>query len=168
MAAPDFTLMPVYDSMKAYTAQPPVMYPGRHSANHWAVEANERWSPWPDAYGEALQAAVDQASLSFRFEGSSLQVIFEKDATPSTLRYQIDNSPWQAIDQPEEETLLWRGSKGQHTVAIEVSAGTVIDSFLVREEPVGLPGVALGGLIVLLLIALLAVRKPDSPADSDD
>jgi hypothetical protein len=168
MAAPDFTLMPVYDSMKAYTAQPAVMYPGRHSANHWAVEVDEGWSPWPDAYGEARRAAADQASLSFRFEGSSLQVIFGEDAAPSTLRYRVDDGPWQALDQPGEEALLWHGSKGQHTVVIEASAGTVIDSFLVRDAPVALPGVALGGLVVLLIAALLAVRKPDSPAGDDD
>jgi len=51
---------------------------------------------------------------------------------------------------------------------IEASAGTVIDSFLVRDAPVALPGVALGGLVVLLIAALLAVRKPDSPAGDDD
>jgi GH35 family endo-1,4-beta-xylanase len=168
MAAPDFTLMPVYESMKAYTAQPAVMYPGRHRASHWAVKADGWWSPWPDEYGEALQATIDQAALSFRFEGTSLQVIFGEDAAPVTLRCRVDNGPWQAIDQPGQEALLWRGAKGQHTVEIEADAGTVIDSFLVRDAPGALPGVTLGSLILLLIAALLAVRRPDSPADGDN
>ena len=38
MAEPDFTLMPVYDAMVAYTQQAAVMYPGSHAPSHWAVE----------------------------------------------------------------------------------------------------------------------------------
>jgi hypothetical protein len=167
MAAPDFTLMPVYDTMKAYTAQPAVMYPGRHPASHWAVDVDGWWSPWPDEYGEARRATVDQASLSFRFEGTSLQVIPGGDSAPSSLRYRVDNGPWQTLDRPGEEAMLWRGLRGPHTVEIEAGAGTVIDSFLVRDEPGALPGVALGGLVVLLLIALLAVREPANAAGGD-
>ena len=38
MVEPDFTPLPIYDSMKEYiTTQEPVLYPGVHQAEHWAV-----------------------------------------------------------------------------------------------------------------------------------
>jgi polysaccharide biosynthesis protein PslG len=38
MVEPDFTPLPIYDSMKEYiTTQEPVLYPGVHQAEHWAI-----------------------------------------------------------------------------------------------------------------------------------
>lgn len=38
MVEPDFTPLPVYDSMKGYiTSRQPALYPGVHQAEHWAV-----------------------------------------------------------------------------------------------------------------------------------
>src|SRR5690606_25123555 len=38
MVEPDFTPLPIYDSMKQYiTTQEPVLHPGVHQAEHWAI-----------------------------------------------------------------------------------------------------------------------------------
>jgi hypothetical protein len=44
MVEPDFTPLPVYEAMRAYTASlTPTLYPGTHQEDHWALEYQGEW-----------------------------------------------------------------------------------------------------------------------------
>ncbi len=57
LVEPDFTPLPVYGALKEYANQPPVMYPGYHQEDHWAVS----WSGSPA--GEPFDPAQDRSNV---------------------------------------------------------------------------------------------------------
>ncbi|MBL8165530.1 MAG: hypothetical protein JNJ61_26340 [Anaerolineae bacterium] len=74
MVEPDFTPLPVYDAMKQYiTTQQPVLFPGVHQAEDWAIERPQdaELHTIPAAsFGQALTTP----SVAFRAQGSDLIV----------------------------------------------------------------------------------------------
>ena len=77
LADPDFTLQPVYDSLKTYmTTMTPVLHQGMHEAQGWAVTENGDWASVAASqapYGSA-RVASPGATLDFVFEGTALRV----------------------------------------------------------------------------------------------
>lgn len=160
MADPDFNLMPVYDSMKAYTHQPPVMYVGNHWADHWAVSYGEGWRPWLHEYDRARIASADAGPVTFTFYGTSLRVMLGPHGTPDYgLVFRVDGG------LPAERLaccpslVLWRGRRGLHTVEIEPLGELVITHFVVRDDPRVAPGVLVGGAVLLTSAWYMARRR---------
>jgi hypothetical protein len=151
MLEPDFTPLPVYETMNEYMRQPPVMYEGNHPANHWAVAYGEGWSPWLYEYDTARIAGDDAGSLTFTFEGNSLEIALGAHETPDFgIILRVDNGPEQVLDRlccPSAK--LWRGGHGRHTVEIRPLGNIVITHFIVRDDPHVSKGVLVAGAILL-------------------
>jgi hypothetical protein len=99
MVEPDFTPLPVYQAMKEKTQEPPLIYPGWHQANHWAVTYQGDWQAIkePEAtFGDALRADQIGAIATFTFEGSSLSLAVIP--SPGRLRVQIDQDDAIEVD----------------------------------------------------------------------
>lgn len=79
LADPDFTLQPVYESLKAYmTLLQPALYPGVHEPTGWGVTAEGDWQVNADEslpFGRAWLAAAPGAALTFTFHGGELAVL---------------------------------------------------------------------------------------------
>jgi hypothetical protein len=83
MVEPDFTPLPIYDSMKQYiTTQEPVLYPGVHQAEHWAITL-------PDG-AEVVEAEGTAFGLAVRTNQINYTVYSHHDLV---LRWQPDNQP---------------------------------------------------------------------------
>src|SRR5690606_23973857 len=75
LADPDFTLQPVYVSLKGYlTASEPALYPGMHEAAGWGIEATGDWQTVAasDAPFGRIWAAGSGAELAISFHGTGL------------------------------------------------------------------------------------------------
>lgn len=156
MADPDFNLMPVYESMKVHTAGPPVMYAGRHPADHWAVARGAGWR----AAGGALAGGEDAGPLTFTFDGTSLSAALGQN-TPADggLVYEVDGGePRRVVGCCRTET-LWRGPGGQHTVALDAVGDVEITGFTVRDEPRASPAVVAAGLVLIAGVGLAIWRR---------
>jgi polysaccharide biosynthesis protein PslG len=93
MVEPDFTPLPVYDSMKQYiTTQTPVLYPGVHQAEDWRVKLPDD-AEIVDAEGAEFGKAVE-ALNHFSFTAYGTDVI---------IRWQGDggNSPYGRVQRNE-------------------------------------------------------------------
>jgi hypothetical protein len=114
MAGPEFELMPVYNSMKAYTGQSPVMYRGAHRADHWAVSYGGGWSALA---GRRMGAAAGAGPAEFRFSGSSLTIALADSADGAPFTLLVDGREV-IVRQNSESMVTWRGRGGQHTVTL--------------------------------------------------
>lgn len=117
MAAPDFTLMPVYDTMKTYTQQEPVLYRGSHAPDHWAVQS-------------------DDTGTRFTFEGTSLTLRYE-----GLQRESLCGASWSIDAEPLESSpacsgeLVWRGLGGRHSVEFFSINQAEITRIIVKDKP---------------------------------
>lgn len=159
MAEPDFTLLPVYASMQAYTQQTPIMYPGYFQEDHWAIAWSGGWQPakQPKAVLGALTTASSAgASASFVFHGTDLILVTQQGPQAGTLTLTIDDGPARTLDLraptargPHYASLAQGLADGPHQVTLTNTAGAnAIDGFIVRRAPrrtvwllVGLSGV---------------------------
>ena len=74
MVNPDFTPLPVYDSMKQYIAStPPILYAGVHQANDWAIKADAQAKP-TGADGAQFNDALQATDVTFTYHGTSFAV----------------------------------------------------------------------------------------------
>src|SRR5437868_7048073 len=72
MVEPDFTPLPVYDSMKQYiTSQKPVLYAGVHQAESWAI-TKPTDAKLVDADGAEFGKAIETPNLSFTAYGTDV------------------------------------------------------------------------------------------------
>jgi len=157
MVEPDFTPLPVYEAVKEYANQPPVMYPGYHQEDHWAVSwsgspgKSDTWQMVRDeraVLGSYRVAVGAGENLSFSFAGTELDlgVVAGPDAG------QLD--VW--VDSDNEEptlTLDLRSDAPQFGVVKPIAGG--LDDGLHRVEimhtprPTGAAGpVGIDGFIV--------------------
>jgi hypothetical protein len=167
MVEPDFTPLPVYEAIKAQTRTQPLVYPGWHQADHWAIAYQGTWQPveHPAAtFGDALTGqSGDRASFTFAGTHLSLAAIGD-----GRLRWQIDqNKPVEvALEQARPDSPLTVASRlpsGPHRVELEVVAGPIIiDGYIVEDDPYPLlrpAGVALAGVIVVTALWLWRSRR---------
>jgi hypothetical protein len=172
MAEPDFTLLPVYASMKAHMHQTPVMYPGWFQEDHWAVTWTDDWSLMTDTtatLGHLRQATRPGAALRFIFAGTDLILVTARGPEAGTLTVRIDDAPPQTYDlqaetrQPQTRLPIARNLRdGQHAVEIaSESGGSLVDGFIVRRVP-DRTGAILAALAVCLAGVWFFVRRPQT------
>ena len=142
MVEPDFTPLPVYDAVKEYANQPPVMYPGYHQEDHWAVHYEGQWSTAADeqavlgAYRRSEEAG---AGLSFAFHGTDLTLVVVKSEAAGALQVVVD-------DRPPVEVVL-RSSAPEFGVQVPIACGLADREHRVQITALS-EGVALDGFIV--------------------
>ncbi len=185
MAEPDFTLLPVYQTMKDYLATARVIYPGWFQEDHWAVEWRGDWKVVHDdryTFGKA-KMSEGQASLRFTFEGSEVVLLAAgpdagaSEACAGEPRSGSLSPPCGALEvrvnggspstfnlQPEITRLPLARSlpAGRHTVEVVATGSVTIDGFIVRRAPDLAPGLA---LLLGVVLALLALRRPRAAAE---
>ncbi|MEP7356575.1 MAG: hypothetical protein ABI847_05005, partial [Anaerolineales bacterium] len=133
MADPDFTLLPVYDAMKAYMHQTPVMYPGWFQEDHWAITWQGDWQTQADpaaVLGAQKVAGADGATASFTFEGDELILVTRRAPRGGLLLVRVDQQPAVTFDLDAATTVsavqlpVARGlSAGQHQVTLTNLSG---------------------------------------------
>ncbi|MBZ0299772.1 MAG: cellulase family glycosylhydrolase [Anaerolineae bacterium] len=120
MVEPDFTPLPIYDSMKAYiTTQEPVLYPGVYQAEHWAVSV-------PDAAQlvERPGAEEDVAVLT-------TEATFTTYGTAVWLRWRGGGEVLE-VERDGENTLA--GGHCTHELAVDEWHLTVLCSSLTPQQ----------------------------------
>ena len=150
MVEPDFTPLPIYDSMKQYIASAaPMLYAGVHQADDWAIKADaEAKSVSADgtAFGEALQAS----DVTFSYHGTGMVVRW---TSPANLSLTIDGA--MMTTSPGEFSTAQTFSAETHTVHLTSAAQFLLDSVTVYDRstpnllPLILVGAALGGLALV-------------------
>lgn len=154
MVEPDFTPMPVYDSMRNYiTGLIPTLYPGTHQEDHWALAYEGSWETVADeaaVLGSYRRAEGPGVVATFVFEGSSLTLTPGPDS--GEIEVTVDNGPPRQIvldGRPVRLFSSWR--KGSHRARIAVVTGWVsIDSLTIREPDWGWRAVM--GLLILIVL----------------
>jgi hypothetical protein len=146
MADPDFNLLPVYDTLKAYMHQTPVIYPGWFQEDDWAVTWSGSWQTVSDpaaVLGAEKVAQAPGASAHFVFDGTELVLVTRRGPQAGKLVVSIDHNAGQTFDlqsesdQPAVQLGVARGlAAGQHLATIVSLAGNnVVDGFIVRRPP---------------------------------
>lgn len=159
MAEPDFTLLPVYQTMKDYIATARVMYPGWFQEDHWAVEWSGEWkvaSSERYTFGKARESEGN-ASLRFTFEGNEALLLA---SGPGTVTVRVNGGPPSVFNLHSSIIHLPLARNlpaGRHTVEVVAKGRVAVDGFIIRRAPELAPGLALlmGGLL-----ALPALRRP--------
>jgi hypothetical protein len=145
MVEPDFTPLPVYEALKEYANQPPVMYPGYHQEDHWAVSwldstagDSNVWQTVRDeraVLGTYRMAGGVGESLSFSFAGTELDLVVVTGSEAGQLDVSVDPP----TNQGGEPTLSLdlRSDTPQFGVIKPVARG--LDDSLHRVEIVHTP-----------------------------
>jgi len=160
MSAPDFTLQPVYDSMKSYiTGQTPMMYRGTHKADSWVVTYGKGWAS--DGFLRKADEGADP--VTFMFEGTEIQIVFGPpgEIPNSSITYAVDGH------QPIRTTAhvggaTWKGGSGKHTITITPTGKVTIAYYVVRRS---IPVLLLAVIIAIVVMAggiFAASRKLES------
>jgi hypothetical protein len=129
----------VYEAVKEYANQPPVMYPGYHQEDHWAVSWLDIWQMVQDeraVLGAYRMAGGVGGSLSFLFSGAELDLVVVTGPDAGQLDVFVDSG------NTEEPTLSLnlRSDTSQFGVVKPVARG--LDDGLHRVEIVHAPGTA--------------------------
>jgi hypothetical protein len=160
MAEPDFTLKPVYQTLKDYIATGRVMYPGWYQEDHWAVEWGDGWrvtSGERFTFGEA-RVSAEAASLRFTFAGTDAVLVL---SGPGTLTARVAGGPPATYNLQPSLTKLpiaQNLSAGRHTVEIKATGPVAIDGFLIRNQPNTAPWLAVVMVGVLLVMGWVVRR----------
>ncbi len=146
MAEPDFTLLPVYDSMKAHVeSNPPSMYPGLHQEDHWAIQVEGVWERIPSESAQLGAYAVieSESAINIDWHGTDLLLIAAPNIPGGDLTIRIDDRPPQSITLPRSGGLVpvaERLSNGRHRLTIEVDSALALDAIQVRARaPISIP-----------------------------
>ncbi len=173
MAEPDFTLLPVYQTMSDYMHQPPVMYRGWFQEDHWAVTWGAGWEAVTDpaaVLGAARTAQQSGARLSFTFDGTDLLLSTQRGPAAGNVSVKIDDGPAAVFDlhtnaaaAPAQIALATGLTAGPHSVVItSLSGANVVDGFIVRAVPARTGPILLALGALLLGVWLFVRRKPAS------
>ncbi|MDY6875419.1 MAG: hypothetical protein SWK90_04340 [Chloroflexota bacterium] len=155
MVEPDFTPMPVYETMREYTAGlTPTLYPGTHQEDHWALEYEGDWETVREtvANQEAYRQTITPgATLRFTFEGASLTLV----PGPGTgeIEVSVNGAEPRRVALAGEPVRL--AGRGRHAVTLAALSGVVaVDGLIVRAAWHPSPRLILGIAGLLLIIAL--------------
>ncbi|MGQ9586323.1 MAG: cellulase family glycosylhydrolase [Anaerolineae bacterium] len=141
MVEPDFTPLPVYDAVQAYTAQPPVVYRGWHQEDHWAVRYEGNWVDRDEllaVFGRVRQAEEVGSRLSFTFHGREVVLQVLRGPSEGQVRLTVDGEPQDLnLRSPAPDltglSVAQDLPPGDHAVELTVLAPPVaVDGFLVR------------------------------------
>lgn len=168
MADPNFNLLPVYDTLKAYMHQTPVMYPGWFQEDHWAVQWSGSWQTVSDqaaVLGAEKVAQAAGAQAQFVFDGTELILVTSRGPQAGQLSVRLDQGLAQSYDLHADAaapaiklTVAHNLPAGQHRVEItSLSGANAIDGFIVRRSP-DLTVAWLVALAAALLVTFYLVR----------
>lgn len=137
LVEPDFTPLPVYESIKAYATavtQAPVMYGGAHPPGHWTVRsADYRLVPHPRATLGEIGVLPDGGRLELRFGGVSLRLVPPPDAPPAVLHIAVDDAaPVSRRYEVGRPLRVVAAGPGPHRVVITAEGEAWIDHWVVR------------------------------------
>jgi hypothetical protein len=146
MAEPDFTLLPVYAAMQAYTRQTPTMYSGYFQEDHWAIRWSDGWQTGSDpaaVLGNYQTTARSGATASFAFSGSSLALVTHRGPDAGRIEVRLDGGAQRAyalraaaLARPILLSVAQGLPAGVHTVEItSLSGANSLDGFIVRSAP---------------------------------
>jgi len=145
MLEPDFTPLPVYEAMKEYANQAPLVHIGYHQEDHWALEWAGDWE-WVED-GRAVLGAFFRSSqpgdaLRFGFMGTDLELVVHKGPEGGMLQVTVDDG------EPADITL--NSSASEYDVHISLAEGLRDDTHHVEIVTLGEEGTQVGidGLIV--------------------
>jgi len=173
MVEPDFTPMPVYEAIKEYANQPPVVHVGYHQEDHWALQWEGTWEQVEDeraVLGSFRRSSQPGDVLSFRFAGTELELVVCKGPKGGLLRVTVDGG------EPADVAL--QSETSEHDVCIPLAKGlpggvhrvemaTVgetrtqvdIDGLIVRRRKLRMPYVVISGAVVLLAAILFGLKR---------
>ncbi|OQY21650.1 MAG: hypothetical protein B6I35_08015 [Anaerolineaceae bacterium 4572_32.2] len=164
MVEPDFTPLPVYEALRAYTANLiPALYPGAHQEDHWALTYESGWETvrvGGSALGDYRRAIAPGATLRFVSEGASLTLSPGPGA--GEIELSVDGAAAKRIALDGRSVRLLRGWRSKRReVTLTAIAGEVGVDALVVSSPWRpslwlVLGVACLGLIA---IRFLAIRR---------
>ncbi|WP_376793416.1 cellulase family glycosylhydrolase [Thermoflexus sp.] len=151
---PDFTPLPAYEALKAYLNQPPRMYPGVHTADHWAL----RWEGAWERLGDGERRGSPGAQVGWTFYGGSLRLAGESESG-GRIRVELDEDVPRELDlHPGAWEVALPSQVGWHTVQVTIERGRVTLSRIRVERSEGVDGMALG-LGWLILVVGIAARQ---------
>ncbi len=166
MVDPDFTPMPVYETMKEYaTNVTPALYPGTHQANHWALSYDDGWERVVDPGGDGpghMRAAYPGAMLDFAFAGRALELV--PGPGRGEIEVSLDGGPPRRISlegQPVRLAAGWRLTRGE--VSLRATKGEVsVDQLIVtgawRPSAPLLAGAVGAALLAAWLLGCVVLR----------
>jgi len=145
MADPDFTLKPVYYSMKDYAHQTPVMYPGQYDATHWAVQWSSGWVPYRKAdssgFGKVAGRSDSKATAHVTFDGTDFELVAQGSSDGGRLDIRIDGATkalsFQLAPGQSNLSVAHNLPTGRHTADITADFTSGISGFTVRTNPDG-------------------------------
>lgn len=158
LVEPDFTPLPAYEALKAYLNQPPRMYPGVHTADHWALQWEGAW----ERVGEGRRRAGAGGGVRWAFYGGPLRLEGESEGE-GRIRIALDgDAPREIALRAGPWALVWPVGAGWHTVRLTVEAGSVT---LVRVQVARARGgdgwvVGVGWLALGMALAARCWRSP--------
>ncbi|MGC9334014.1 MAG: cellulase family glycosylhydrolase [Anaerolineae bacterium] len=166
LVEPDFTPMPVYYALKEYfhSDEARTLYPGVHQEDHWALDYDGPWEtqPRPSAQlGAARRATGEGARLAFAFAGTDLWLRPGPDSQ-GTIVYSMDGGLEQEMDlDAGQQTRLAEGlGRGQHSVIIRATSGSVsLDSLTVEQRTPLLTWMVGGVVLVTLGLAAIMILR---------
>jgi len=145
MSEPNFTTLPVYDSMREYIPTARYVPIGFRSTSHWAMDWRGAWETVRDErvyFGEyKLSAGAGEqgsrgAEVSFVFHGTDLDLVTMQNPYGGAVRVQVNN------DAPRDVE-LWRtdpGVGGRVALARDLDDGAHRVTITVTRAPVAING----------------------------
>ena len=171
MLEPDFTPLPVYESMKAYMHQTPVMYPGWFQEDHWAVTWDGSWSfnALTDpgyTFGVARMGAPGDTA-HFTFSGTDLTLVVTRGPESGRLTVKVDDVAPRTFDLRADEVINQAKTNvardlpdGLHTVELVNTSGlNLIDGFIVRRVPDRTWALLVWTSLIFMIVWLVVQRK---------
>ena len=161
---PDFTPLPVYQTLKETNNLTPTMHLGYHQEDHWAITYSDGWRRVKDpqaVLSKVMQTTQPGASLEFDFWGSGVTLVAIPGVEGSQLQAKIDDKEPKNIistgqqQEPVEIVLIDGLKEGPHHVKIMLvgDGSAKIDGFIVHNTKGG----TLAGYIGAAIMALLAL-----------
>ena len=169
LVEPDFSPMPVYHALAETMAQPPILYPGVHQEDHWALSYGGAWETREEPTAELgawRSAESTQSTLSFTFDGTDVW-LKTGPGSDGSLEYALDGGPEQAVKFAggEQVALAQVLSEGRHIVELRGASGPLaVDSVTVRQRTFTSRWLLAGAVLLALsamavLIARTATRR---------
>jgi len=135
MVEADFTPLPVYEAVREYIHNnPPVMYPGYHQEDHWAVHYEGAWEEVKDeeAVLGAYARAEGDGSISFSFKGTDFYIVVATGPDMGSLEIEVDGG------EPIQVELS--GEKERFGVLVPVALGLPYEVHTVKATAHASPG----------------------------
>jgi polysaccharide biosynthesis protein PslG len=182
MAEPDFTTLPVYDSMKQFiTTQTPVLYPGVHQAEDWRVKLSDDAKTSPISDAEFGKVVVDH-HIEFNVYATDVAIrwfgITSIDATAGDQIYHLfDTDAFKSFDNLPGKIYSVGKSWQEATIHLSITAGlnhivldsaenplqidsiTVVDRTFENVYPYAAGAAGAVGMLVFVVVSALRERR---------